>query len=197
MQRSRSWRTAPLLAACTAWLALVGCNLSVNDQSVLVQDQTQIEAAVNQVQVQDPRTAALPPDVTTQGDVVVLDPQVVFVDSVPQDLVVTELPDITLLGIENQTTNDIFVRYEADGQEQGVFVYDGETLLLKYPCLTTLSLLSEDDFDTSSGVLVDTFDLTGIDYTNPADFICGDAFIVTLDPNNVIGQFHAIDLQPQ
>ena len=46
-------------------------------------------------------------------------------------------------------------------------------------------------------MLVDSFDLTGIDYTNPADFICGDAFIITLDPSTVTGQFQTIDLQPQ
>jgi len=65
-----------------------------------------------------------------------------------------------------------------------VYVYDGETLLLEYPCLNVLELIQEDHVDPYR-LLVESFDLTGTNFFNPDDFICGDAFILNFDPSSI------------
>ena len=112
------------------------------------------------------------------------------------DIDVVELPDRTVLGFENDTGWDIYITYYADDEFQGVYVYDGEALLLEYPCLSVIELISEDDVDPYTGVLVDSFDLTGVDFFNPDDFFCGDAFILNFDPYSVSARAEVIDLLP-
>ncbi|HEY3243820.1 MAG TPA: hypothetical protein VGM03_10755, partial [Phycisphaerae bacterium] len=133
--------------------------------------------AVNRVQDEDPRTIALPADAVQRNDTVVIEQQTTVITDVHQQLVVEDLPDITLLGIENQTGCDIFVEFFVNGVRQSGFVLDGETVLLEYPCLDTIELDTEDDFDPFTGDFVASFDLTAAVFTNPEDFICGDAFI--------------------
>ena len=91
---------------------------------------------------------------------------------------------------------DIYIKYFADGELQGVYVYDGEALLLEYPCLTVIELLSEDDVDPNTGVLVDSFDLAGADFVNPDDFACGDAFILNFDPFSINVRSEVVALLP-
>jgi len=67
---------------------------------------------------------------------------------------------------------------------QGVYVYDGETLLLDYPCLAEIELLSEDDIDPLTGIVVDSFDLYEV-YYNPEDFLCGDAVILPFEAETI------------
>lgn len=180
------------LAACGALLAtLGGCPVTVN---VLQRDAEQIAAVVDVIQTEDPRTAT-PTAVIDAGYVVTLGPDVEVITVVQQDLVVSELPDITLLGFENVTGFDIFVRFMANGVPQSVFVFDGETVLLSFPCLQAVQLLSEDDFDPFDAAFIQSFDLIS-DYLNPDNFLCGDAFIITFDPEAVIGAPQAIDLVP-
>jgi len=89
---------------------------------------------------------------------------------------------------------DMYLTYAADGVIQEVFVFDSETLLLEYPCLDAVQLLTEEDYD-AFGEFVQSFDLD-TDYFNPEDFFCGDALILTLDPFEVSASIEIIDLAP-
>lgn len=142
------------------------------------------------------RPQALPPVLVQQGDTILIDASVTIINNPAQDIDIIELPNQTVLGFENDTGLDIFIQYFADDELQGVFVFDGEALLLNYPCLSVIELISEDDVDPVTGVLVDSFDLTGNDFFNPDDFICGDAFIVNFDPFSVNVRTEVIDLLP-
>lgn len=150
---------------------------------------------INAVGVIQTRPQTLPPVLVQQGDTILIDNSVTIINNPAQDLVVVELPNRTVLGFENDTGWDIYIRYFADGELQGVYVYDGEALLLDYPCLTVIELLSEDDVDPNTGLLVDSFDLTGADFFNPDDFICGDAFILNFDPFSINARAEVIDLR--
>jgi hypothetical protein len=156
---------------------------------------TRLRSAVSEVQTADPRDVELPDVLVQQGDTVILNQQVNIIIDIEQELVIEELPDVTVLGFENQTGWDIYVRYLADGDLQGVYVLDGEALLLEYPCLDTVELLSEDDIDPLTGVLLDSFNLASV-YVNPDDFSCGDALVITLDPFTVDIAVELIDLGP-
>jgi hypothetical protein len=148
-------------------------------------------AAVGPVQT---RPQTLPPPLVERGDTIIIDNRVTIIEDPAHDIVVVELPDRTVLGFENDTGWDIYITYYADDQFQGVYVYDGEALLLEYPCLSVIELISEDDVDPDTGVLVDSFDLTGADFFNPDDFLCGDAFILNFDPFSVNAHAEVIDL---
>jgi hypothetical protein len=43
---------------------------------------------------------------------------------------------------------------------------------------------------------VDSFDLSGIVYFNPDDFLCGDALILTFDPFTISARAEVVDLLP-
>lgn len=181
---SHARRFGRILVSCLLLAIPSGC-LSSDAIEELIDSlddiEVQIDDQVDVIQVQDPRTVVLPPAAVQQGDTVFIDNSVTIINDVQTDIIVTELPDTTILGFENLTGYDIYVQYFADNDLQGIFVFDGETLLLDYPCLGSIELVSEDDFDPFDGVLVDSFDLGGIFFTNPEDFECGDAFIMTFD----------------
>lgn len=176
------------------WLALSlfgGCS---GETEIEVEDViAQLGNAIGPLQT---RSQTLPPVLVQQGDTIIIDNSVTIIDDLEQDIVVVDLPNVTLLGFENDTGWDIYVTYYADDQFQGVYVYDGEALLLEYPCLSVIELISEDDIDPVSGVLVDSFDLTGADFFNPDDFLCGDAFILNFDPFSVNARAEVLDLVP-
>ena len=123
-------------------------------------------------------------------------PDVINIYPPAQDLIVVDLPDWTGLSFENYTGWDLYITYYADGVWQDAYVYDGESLLLEYPCLSVIELVSEDDIDPYTGVLVDSFDLTGEDFFNPDDFICGDTFILSFDPDSINARAEVVDLLP-
>ena len=150
-------------------------------------------AAVGVIQT---RPQDLPPVLVERGDTIIIDNRVTIIEDPAYDIDVVELPDRTVLGFENDTGWDIYITYYADDEFQGVYVYDGEALLLEYPCLSVIELISEDDVDPYTGVLVDSFDLTGVDFFNPDDFFCGDAFILNFDPYSVSARAEVIDLLP-
>ena len=100
---------------------------------------------------------------------------------IPTPDYIVDLPDWTGLSFENYTGWDLYITYYADGVWQDAYVYDGESLLLEYPCLDLIELVSEEDIDPYTGLVVDSFDLTGENFFNPDDFICGDTFILTFD----------------
>ena len=185
-------RTVPLVIAACLSLGLVGgCSgqVSIDTGDTF----TRLTDAVGVVQTQ-PQT--LPPVLVQEGDTILIDASVTIIDDPAQDIVVVELPNRTVLGFENDTGWDIYIQYFADGDRQAVYVYDGEALLLEYPCLSVIELSSEDDVDPDTGVVVDWFDLSGTDFFNPDDFACGDAFILNFDPSSVGARTEVVDLLP-
>lgn len=155
-----------------------------------------LEAAITIVQEEDPRDVDLPDELEESGETVIINNNVVIIDDIDEDIIVEEVPDLTIVGFENVTGFDIFVRYEADAEPQGIFVFDGETLLLEYPCLLTIEVLTEDDFDPNTGIQVASFDLLDGLFVNPDDFACGEALILTFDPNAFSAITDVIDLAP-
>ncbi|MEP0848403.1 MAG: hypothetical protein HRF50_16465 [Phycisphaerae bacterium] len=152
-----------------------------------------IEQEVNSIQVEDPRTIPLPDDL---DQTIIIDNSVTVIDDISEDVIIAELPDITILGFENLTGLDGYYQYAVDGDIQGIFVLDGETLLLEYPCIGAIELISEDYFDTFDGAFVQGFDIFDAFYTNPEDFFCGDAFIITFGEIGVAVDVSPIDLLP-
>lgn len=179
------------LTGAVVCLLCGGCGL---DLELLLADAiAELENAAGIVQNTDPRDVTLPDSLA--GDTIVIDQSVNVIVNIEQDLPAVDLPDSTVLGFDNQSGYDIYVQYWADGELQGVYVYDGETLLLDYPCLTEIELLSEDDIDPETGVLVDSFELYEI-YRNPDDFICGDALILPFEPLTIEISYEILDLWP-
>lgn len=168
--------TGFVFAVCLSMGVLGGCSgdLDLELEDVL----GGLRSAIGPIQT---RSQDLPPVLVDQGDTIIIDNRVTIIDDLDEDIVIVDVPNITVLTFENYTGRDIYLTYYADDQYQGVYVYDGETLLLEYPCLSVIELISEDDIDPFSGVLIDSFDLTGINFFNPEDFYCGDAYIITFD----------------
>jgi len=159
----------PVGAGCNTNLANLLDGLNLDDLEITIVN------SINDVQAVDPRSEAIP-----GGNTIVLGPDVVFVDDISQDLDGSTLPDITLLVFENQTGFDLYFEYAADGATQSTFVFDGESVLLEYPCLLDIELLLEEDYDPVTGQLVFLDDtLPGTIFFNPDDFLCGDAVIFT------------------
>jgi hypothetical protein len=140
----------------------------------------------------------LPPVLVNEGDTIIIDNSVTIIDNPQQDIIFEEVPDINVIGFINETGVDIYVRYFVDmgfGDElQGIFVYDGETLLLEYPCLDFIALDTEEDIDPFTGELLDEFDLSDAFFFNPEDFFCGDALLFTFDPFTVSVELEFVDL---
>jgi hypothetical protein len=180
-----------VFGTCFAFMAVAGC---AGDIDIELEDiVARLTDAAGPIQT---RPQELPPVLVQQGDTINIDASVNIIAEPERDIIVVELPNRTVLGFENDTGWDIYVTYYADGQFQGVYVYDREALLLDYPCLSVIELLSEDDVDPNTGVLVDTFDLSGVAFFNPDDFFCGDAFILNFDPNSVTAHAEVVDLAP-
>lgn len=152
-----------------------------------------IEQEVNTIQVEDPRTIPLPGDL---DQTIIIDNSVTVIDDISEDVIIAELPDVTILGFENLTGFDGYYQYAVDGDVQAIFVLDGEALLLEYPCIGAIELISEDYFDPFDGTFVQGFDIFDAFYTNPEDFFCGDAFIITFDEIGVAVDVSPIDLLP-
>ena len=175
---------------------MAGCPIDFGDMLDELEDlELTIDRSVNIIQEDDPRDVViLPADFYDRGDTIIIADDADVIVDVSQDLVIVELPDITLVGFENLTGFDVYITYAVDDEIQGVLVYDSETLLLEYPCLTLIELFSEEDFDPLSGIFLDEYDLSGIDFVNPFDFECGDAIIITIDPFSLTASAERIDL---
>ncbi len=183
-------RTLIFIAATCLSLSLVaGCPRQID---IDIEDiAARLTNAVGRIQT---RPQDLPAVLVQEGHTILIDASVTIINDPLRDLAVVELPNRTVLGFENDTGWDIYIRYYADDELQGVYVYDGEVLLLEYPCLGVVELISEDDVDPYTGVLVDSFDLTGADFFNPEDFFCGDALILNFDPWTVTARAEVLDL---
>ena len=194
-------RVMPLvLSVCLVGLVMGGCNLTLNvPPETTVQPSAsglqELDNSVGTVQTTDPRQVSLPDSLTSAGDTVVVDQSVNVVVNVNQEVATIDLPDRTVLGFDNQTGFDIYIQYYADNDFQGVYVYDGETLLLDYPCLSAIELVSEDDIDPFTGDLVDSLVLSEV-YLNPEDFLCGDAVILPFEAFTTEIVVDYIDLLP-
>lgn len=187
-------RTCTLGFACIAAsvFAMLGGCPKIEDSDFTI-DLSGLTAAISSIQRDDPREIVLPGPIVDSGDTIIIDNSVTVIVNPSVDIIVDDLPDQLIVGFENLTGFDIYLKYLADGEEQGVFVFDGETLLLEYPCLDEIEMLSEDDIDPDTGVLVQSFDLFSI-YIEGFDYECGDAFLITIDEEDVIGSVEAIDL---
>lgn len=178
-----------IIASCLSLTLVAGCpdelNISIEDVAA------RLNGAIGNIQT---RPQTLPSVLVQEGDTILIDASVTIINNPLLDIEVADLPDVTLLGFENDTGWDIFITYYADDEFQGVYVYDGETLLLEYPCLLVVELIGEDDVDPDTGILVDSFDLTGVNFFNPDDFYCGDALILTFDPFFIDGRAEVVDL---
>jgi hypothetical protein len=175
---------------------VAGCPVDFGDVLDDLEDlELTIDQSVNIIQEEDPReVVVLPADFDDRGDTIIIADDADVIVDVSEDLVIVELPDITLVGFENLTGFDVYITYAVDGELQGVLVYRNETLLLEYPCLTLIELIAEEDFDPLTGSFLDEYDLTGIDFVNPFDFECGDALIITIDPFALTASTERIDL---
>lgn len=185
-----------LVALLLSGLSLTGCGLDLEEiLDELEELELTIDQSVDIIQQIDPRNLVPPQDFVDRGDTVIIDNSVDVIVDVSDDLVYEELPNITLLGFENLTGFDVYITYYADNELQGVFVYDGETLLLEYDCLTWVDLDWEEDFDPVTGAFWAEYDLDGISF-GPTDFYCGEALIITIDAFGVYATVEYIDLVP-
>jgi hypothetical protein len=179
-----------VVIVCLSASLFVGCGNKINIDDIDIS--ALLANAVGLIQT---RPQELPPVLVDQGDTIIIDASATIIVN-PNDIIVSELPNLTVLGFENDTDWDIYIKYFADGELQGIFVYQGEALLIEYPCLDAVELISEDDIDPVTGGLVDSFDLTGSDFFNPNDFVCGDALILNFDPFSVRARAEVVDLSP-
>lgn len=168
-----------------------GCPDLEELEDVLEDVEIEIGSVIESIQVRDPRFS--PPPSGFQ-DTVIIEEETTVITDVSEQLIVDELPDITLLGFENLTGYDIYLEYFVDNQFQSVLVYEGETLLLEYPCLGSVELVYEEDFSVFDGTFVQAYDLTGTIFFNPEDFFCGEALILTLDEFTITATPERIDL---
>ncbi len=158
-----------------------GCNLSGDDIEDI------IEALGDAIDLDGLSVGfASPPPafVAGTGQTVVIDNSVTIIDDPGSEIIIAELPDILLISFENFTGVDIFVQYAVDGEFQGIFLRNGETILLEYPCVFDIELLQEDDIDPFSGALIESIPLSTF-VEEGFDYFCGDAVIFTFTPTTV------------
>ncbi len=165
------------------FLLTAGCVIRVPSELADLADS--IDALVGVIQDEDPRDIDLAGDDDDLLDVE-LDDDAEFIDDIEEDLDLDDLDDIVLLGIENLTGFDVFIGFNIDDEFQGIFVLNGETVLLEYDCFETIELLFEDDFEPETGVFVEGFDLFDSIFESGVDFDCGDALIVTFDIDEIV-----------
>ncbi|MBU0716871.1 MAG: hypothetical protein KJ749_01375 [Planctomycetes bacterium] len=185
MRRQSGWI---IIVALLLLSNLGGCPQLLN---ALEELEIVIENNVGVIQRDDPRYLARPAGATS-GDTVIITGDVII--DISEQLVIEELPDITLVGLENLTGYDIFLEYFAEDALESVLILSGETLFIEYWCLEDLELISERDFDPFDGLFVDEFDLSGLPYYNGIDFFCGEAIIITITPDAIDTTYETIDL---
>ncbi len=189
-----SWlRTWGALGVVLVAVQVGGCPLG-GAVALVTQGLRQLEQTVAALQDIDPRDIALPAVLVTSDDTVVIEPDVVVISDIQTQLEPVDLSGDTVLGFVNDSGADLFIEFLADGVLQDVFVFDGDTLLLDYPCLTTIDLLSDIEIDPASEEVIATLDLTGVSFFNPDDFVCGEAVLLTFTPGATAIGVDVIDL---
>lgn len=173
---------------CTGLLGLSGDDL----EDVLDEIEDALDDTYIAIQQQS-QTSIIVPDTGGNLDVV-LSQNVLVVDDPSADLAFVSLPNIVLLGFENLSGLDLFVVYRVDGVEQSIFVYDGETVLLSYPCFADFELIADYAYEPFSGAYFGLVEYQDFYFVNPTDFICGDYLLITYEPDRVIAEPLTIDL---
>ena len=191
------WKQSAGLSGILAVLALTfgsGCPRIDDLDDVIEEIADLLDQEIEIYQQRDPRQIALPDALVTSGDTVIINNNVNVITDVRQDIVVDVLPDIVLVGFENLTGLDGYYTYFVEDELQSIFVFDGETLLLEYPCLTDIELIAEEYFDPVSGTFIEGFDIDDGLFLNPEDFTCGEALIFTFDVDGIFSELTPIDL---
>lgn len=188
MNKLRTWSAVGL---GLVGLSVGGCPGTV---AVVRQGIRQLENTVVTVQTVSPLDIALPETLVTLNDTVVIQPDVIVISDIQTQLVPLNLSGDTVLGFVNDSGADVFIEFLADGVVQDVFVLDGDTLLLDFPCLTQVDLLSSIELDPVTGDVLVILDLSGETFLNPDDFICGDAVLMTFFPESISVGLDVIDL---
>jgi hypothetical protein len=180
---------------CLAILALpgaVGCQTDLTEFLQALQSiEININGAVNQLQTRDPRD----PDFMVPGGKNLMITEGVDLITDPSDQLDPEgFDDVLLIGFENTSGNDMYIEYTVDDEFQSIFVFDGETVLLEYPCASSLEVTLEEDYDPLTFTLVNMLDWTGTMFASPDDFDCASALIITMDGASVNAEPELIDL---
>jgi hypothetical protein len=180
----RHW-TLRALGALLMFAPLGGC-LDADEIEDIIDELEEIEIEINQevdVLQDDDFDFELPDDL--DEDDIIIDNDVIIIDDIEDDIIVDRLVDATLIGFENLTGLDAYYQYLVEGELQGVFVFDGETLLLEYPCLFDVELISEEYFDPATGLFEEGFEITDGFFEEGFDYECGDAIIFTFDIDGI------------
>lgn len=170
----------------------VGCQTDLTELLQALQNfSLNINTSVNQLQTVDPRG----PNVMLPGgrELMITDGVDLITD--PGDQIdPNEFDDSLLVGFENTSENDMYIEYAVDDEFQSVYVYPGETILLEYPCAMSIEVTLEEDWDSLDFTLVNTLDWSGTTFTNPDDFDCASALIISMDGMSVDAEPELIDL---
>lgn len=176
---------SPLAAFSMLALPTGGC-LDPDELEDIIDELDEIEIEINQnVDIlQADRDFDLPSDLDESD--IIIDDGAVIVDDVQEDIVIDDLPASTLIGFENLTGFDGYYEFFVEDDFQGVFVFDGETLLLEYDCLDDLELVGERYFDPGTGLEEEAFDVTDGLFLRGPDYECGDAIIFSFDLDGIL-----------
>lgn len=170
----------------------VGCQTDLTEFLQALQSiEININGAVNQLQTRDPRD----PDFMVPGGRNLMITEGVDLITDPSDQLDPDgFDEVLLIGFENTSGNDMYIEYMVDAEFQAIFVFDGETILLEYPCATSLEVTLQEDYDPTDFMLVNTLDWTGTTFSSPDDFDCASALILTLDGTSVSAEPELIEL---
>jgi hypothetical protein len=173
----------------TFWFALLttlpvitlGCTPPSNDTDpgtntaqVISDAVNLLNANINTLQTLNPATLpGLPQGVAVSfyGD---------FLSNPGTQLSEDDLENGMILAFENVTPNDVYVTYRVDGTAQSVFVLQGQTVVIRYSCLSTVQLVSNAEYDHGSGAAQGPSNFSLATLVNPADFTCGQILIFSI-----------------
>ena len=172
------------IGSCAALALLTGCNVDSTQLEQLIQQAgDQVNRTIDNLQNNGPGTFVIPSGATQDNWNLAPDAQ--FINNFDQQVTPSEVSDTSFLAFDNQTGFDIYLQYTVDGTGEAIFVADGETALLQYPCIGEVVLDTEDDFDPVTGDAGQTWNFNNVSYSNPYDFGCGDLLLLTINPDGV------------
>lgn len=157
----------------------VGCQTDLTELLKELEGFTlNINSSVNQLQTVDPRD---PNFQLPGGKNLMITDGVDFITDPGNQIDPNGFNDSMLLGFENTSANDMYIEYAVDDEFQSVYVLPGETVLLNYDCASSVSVSLEEDYDSTDYTLVNSLDWSGTTFTNPDDFDCASALIISMD----------------
>ncbi|RMF83825.1 MAG: hypothetical protein D6744_04010 [Planctomycetota bacterium] len=159
MRKNRAIVGGVAVAAASV-LSLAGCPTAGLEQLINTAADA-VNRTIDNLQETDIRSLLGPTGAHGAGLDVELIDEVEVITNPEVDLRDFNEKDGTLLAFENNTAFNMFVRYVVDGHPQSVFVFAGETSVLKYPCVRRVVLLAEWDFDPQTEEFVGGYDLRG------------------------------------